>query len=86
MMNLKQIQKEVWQNKLNNGEGFTAEEAQYAIEHVKADWKYNALQKGKSYYTRQNMSKSRVYQQLVSNYGEGFTAEEAQYAIDHLDD
>ena len=33
-----------------------------------------------------SMSKSAIYDQLVSEYGEQFTAEEAQYAIDHLDD
>ena len=66
------------------GEGFTAEEAQYAIEHVKADWKYNALQKAQSYSDRQYMSKKGLYQQLTSQYGEGFTAEEAQYAIDNV--
>ncbi len=67
------------------GEGFTASEAQYAIDNVNADWNYNALQKAKSYQTHQNMSKNRIYQQLTSSYGEGFTASEAQYAIDNLD-
>ncbi len=33
-----------------------------------------------------NMSKSAVYDQLISQYGEQFTEEEAQYAVDHLDD
>lgn len=33
-----------------------------------------------------NMSKSAIYDQLISSYGEKFTKEEAQYAIDHLDD
>lgn len=68
------------------GEGFPEDAAQYAVDHVKADWKENALEKGKTYYTRMNMSKSGVYDQLVSEYGEKFTAEEAQYAVDHLDD
>lgn len=31
------------------------------------------------------MSKSGVYDQLVSEYGEQFTPQEAQYAIDNLD-
>ena len=68
------------------GEGFTAEEAQYAIDNIVVDWNANALEKAKSYQTTMNMSKSRIYEQLTSEYGEGFTAEEAQYAIDHLDD
>ena len=32
------------------------------------------------------MSKSAIYDQLISEYGEQFTAEEAQYAIDDLPD
>ena len=66
------------------GEGFTAEAAQYAVDHLVADYKANALEKAKDYQTTMNMSKSRIYNQLTSNYGEGFTAEEAQYAVDHL--
>ena len=69
-------------------EDLSAEEAQYAIDPVKADWNYNALQKGKSYYTRCGniCQRVRVYQQLISQYGENFTPEQAQYAVDHLDD
>lgn len=66
------------------GEGFTAEAAQYAVDHLVADYKANALEKAKDYQTTMNMSKSRIYNQLTSSYGEGFTAEEAQYAIDNL--
>ena len=68
------------------GEGFTAEEAQYAIEHIVADWNANALEKAKSYQNNLHMSKSAIYDQLTSEYGEQFTAEEAQYAIDNLPD
>lgn len=66
------------------GEGFPPETAQYAVDHLVADYKANALEKAKDYQTTMNMSKSRIYNQLTSNYGEGFTAEEAQYAVDHL--
>ena len=68
------------------GEGFTKEEAQYAIDNMKADWNANALAKAKSYQDTMSMSKSAIYKQLISDYGERFTKEEAQYAIDHLDD
>lgn len=68
------------------GEGFEPEAAQYAIDHVKADWNNNALQKAKTYRDRMSMSKNNIYEQLISQYGEKFTADEAQYAIDHLDD
>jgi len=68
------------------GEKFAAEDAQYAIDNMTADWNANALAKAKSYQETMSMSKSAIYDQLVSEYGEKFTAEEAQYAIDHLDD
>lgn len=68
------------------GEKFTSDAAQYAIDHLDADYKSNALAKAKSYQKLLNKSKSAIYDQLVSPYGEEFTEEEAQYAIDHLDD
>lgn len=68
------------------GEGFSAEDAKYAIDHLVADYKANALAKAKSYQENMHMSKSRIYDQLTSEYGEEFTAEEAQYAIDNLPD
>lgn len=66
------------------GEGFPAESAQYAVNHLVADYKANALEKAKDYQTSMNMSRSAIYEQLTSSYGEKFTAEEAQYAVDHL--
>lgn len=67
------------------GEGFSADAAQYAIDNMTGvDWNANALAKAQEYYTGMSMSKSAVYDQLISEYGEQFTASEAQYAIDHL--
>lgn len=66
------------------GEKFTAEEAQYAVDNVQADWNKNALKKAKSYQETMAMSPSAIYDQLISEYGEKFTEEEAQYAIDNL--
>lgn len=66
------------------GEGFSKEAAQYAVDHLVADYKKNALETAKDYQTTMHMSKARIYDQLTSSYGEGFTAEEAQYAIDNL--
>lgn len=66
------------------GEGFPAESAQYAVDHLVADYKANALEKAKDYQTSMNMSRSAIYEQLTSSYGEKFTAEEAQYAVVHL--
>lgn len=44
----------------------------------------NALKKAETYSSAMHMSKSKIYDQLTSEYGEGFTAEAAQYAIDNL--
>ena len=64
---------------------FSNDAAQYAIDHLEADYKYNALFNAKNYRKLFNMSKSGLFNQLTS-YIDGFTEEEAQYAIDHLDD
>lgn len=66
-------------------EGFTKDEAQYAIDNINADWNKNALEKAKSYQNTMSMSKNAIYRQLTSSV-EGFTKTEAQYAIDHLED
>lgn len=67
-----------------HGEQFTAEEAQYAVDNLVADYYANALEKAKSYRDNLAMSPDRIYEQLISEYGEQFTAEEAQYAVDNL--
>ena len=68
------------------GEKFQSDAAQYAIDHLNADYKSNALAKAKNYRKWFKDSKSAIYKQLVSPYGEEFTEEEANYAINHLDD
>ncbi|MCI8481533.1 MAG: hypothetical protein HFJ27_00060 [Clostridia bacterium] len=66
-------------------EGFTKEEAQYAVDNINADWSKNALEKAKTYQNTMKMSKNAIFRQLTSNV-EGFTKSEAQYAIDNLED
>ena len=67
------------------GGQFTEEAAQYAINHVEADWKENALKSAETYQETMSMSPAAIYDQLVSQYGGQFTEEEAQYAIDNLE-
>ena len=64
---------------------FSNDAAQYAIDHLEADYKYNALFNAKNYRKLFNMSKSGLFNQLTS-YIDGFTEEETNYAINHLDD
>ena len=63
---------------------FSNDAVQYAIDHLQADYKYNALINAKNYRKLFNMSKSGLFNQLTS-YIDGFTEEEANYAIQHLD-
>ena len=67
------------------GDQFPAEAAQYAVDHIDADWKEAAAESAKNYYEEMGMSKQGVYDQLVSEYGEKFTPEEAEYAISTLE-
>ena len=68
------------------GEGFEADAAQYAVDKLadEIDWNENALKKAENYQQDMSMSRSNIYEQLISEYGEQFTEEQAQYAIDHL--
>lgn len=67
-----------------HGKVFSAEAAQYAVDHVQADWNRNALEKAKIYKKNMNMSPDAIWNQLVSEHGEQFTKEEANYAIEKL--
>lgn len=62
-------------------EKYTPEAANYAIEHVTADWNGNALQKAKGYLDYSSFSRQGLYDQLIY---EKYTETEAQYAIDNL--
>ena len=67
-----------------NGEKFSKESAQYAVDNVNIDYNANALKKAQTYQKEMSMSPSAVYDQLISEHGEKFTAKEAQYAKDNL--
>jgi hypothetical protein len=66
------------------GEGFTPAQAQYAVDHVDADWNKEAVESAKSYLDMQPMSKTDLIQQLSSDAGEGFTYEQALYAVNKV--
>lgn len=60
----------------------TAKEA--ATESIPTEYK-SALKKAEVYAGTMSMSKSKLYDQLTSEYGEKFPAEAAQYAIDNIE-
>ena len=66
--------------------GFSSDTAQYAINHLQADYKANALAKARILGKYNKKSKSEIHKWLVSPYGGEFTEEEANYAIQHLGD
>jgi hypothetical protein len=66
------------------GEGFTPPEAEYAVDHVHADWNKEAVQAARSYLQTMPMSRAELIQQLSSSAGEGFTYEQALYAVNKV--
>lgn len=66
------------------GGQFSAAAAQFAIDHVTADWNANALEKAKEYQSQQSMSPAAIHDQLTSPDGEQFTEAQADYAIQNL--
>ena len=67
-----------------NGERFSQQAAQYAVDNLQADYNANALAKAREYQETMHMSPAAIQEQLTSQYGEKFTQEEAAYAIQHL--
>ena len=66
--------------------GFSSSAAQYAIDHLNADYKANALVKAREYRKYSNLSKTEIYNRLTSPWIGKFTKEEANYAIQKLGD
>lgn len=66
-----------------SGDNMSTTEAQYAIDHVKANWNKNALATAKN-YRKMSLSKQEIYEQLTSKDGDQFTSDEANYATEHL--
>ena len=64
-------------------DGFSEEDAQYAVNHVKCNYKKAALETAKDYYKHNHMSKEDIQDQLTSEWDQ-FTEKEAQYAVKHL--
>jgi len=67
------------------GEGFAAEDAEFAIAYIEAagkvDWNEQAVKSAKSYLDFKGFSRDGLFDQLTSEYGEKFTADQANYAL-----
>jgi len=62
-------------------EGFSTEDATYAVNKIDVNWKEQAVKKAKSYLDTMAFSRSGLIEQLEF---EGFTTEEATYAVDQI--
>lgn len=67
-----------------HGGNFAKKDAEYAVSHVKVDYKEQALKKAISYIEVMSMSNDDLYNQLTSKLGDKFTKDEAEYAIKNL--
>ncbi|TYU05032.1 DUF4969 domain-containing protein [Listeria monocytogenes] len=68
------------------GGQFSKEAAQYAVNHLEADYNLNALAQAREYQETMSMSPEAIRDQLTSDYGGQFTQSEANYAVQHLND
>ena len=69
-------------NQLIDGDLFTKEEAQYAIDNINRDWKQEAVRAARNYLEIMSFSKQGLINQLID--GDLFTREEAQYAANQV--
>ena len=59
-------------------EGFSADDASYAVDHIDVDWNEQAAEKAASYLDMSSFSRQSLTEQLVF---EGFTSAEADYGV-----
>jgi len=62
-------------------EGFSKEDATFAVENIKVDWKEQAVKSGENYLDFSSFSRTGLIEQLEF---EGFTTEQATYAVDQI--
>jgi hypothetical protein len=69
----------------NYGSGFSASDAEFAINYLSPDWDAQAVISAKGYLSDgEGFSRSSLIQQLTSDYGSGFTEAQAEYAADKV--
>ena len=63
------------------GEGLKEDAVNYALDHLNADYRANAMVIAQQYVS-QGVAEEDIYSKLVND--DLFTDDEAQYAVDHL--
>jgi hypothetical protein len=66
------------------GDGFSVEDATYAVDHVTVDWNAEAVESAQSYLDMSGFSRAGLIDQLSSEYGDQYTPEQAAYAADQV--
>ena len=64
---------------LEQGEGYSHAEAEYAAKNCGADWNEQAAKKAKEYLDMSSFSRKGLIQQLMQ--GDGFTRQQAEYGV-----
>ena len=64
-----------------NGGQFSKAGATFAIKHVDADYKAEAVEAAESYLEALPMSRAALVDQMTSPYGGQFTQKQAEYAV-----
>lgn len=63
------------------GEGFSEEDAVFAVDHIDVDWNEQAYRAAESYLQMKGFSHAGLVQQLESKSGEDFTHAQAEYGV-----
>lgn len=66
------------------GAGFSKKDATFAVNHIKVNWKQQAVDSAKSYLQTSHFSRSGLISQLDSKYGGQFTLAQATYAANKV--
>jgi hypothetical protein len=66
------------------GENFSQADAEYAVNHVDADWNSEAVEAAQGYMDIGGFSRASLIDQLTSPAGDQFTKAQAEYAADQV--
>lgn len=64
-----------------HGDGYSVEDATFAVDHIKVNWNEQAAKAAKNYLDLMPFSRSGLIDQLSSEHGDKFTREQAEYGV-----
>lgn len=66
------------------GDGYPKKDAEFAVNHVDADWNAEAVEAAEAYLETGRFSRQGLIDQLSSSAGDQFTEKQAVYAVDQV--